>query len=98
MLVDDVLILTVTLPLFVAISPFTNNNSLVALVCLLTLFHFFFTLSKLSAKDPFTKINTDHRLALNVLIRPVLVLSLLMLTLVTNSARVRVVDGALTAN
>ena len=71
-LISSMLVLSMALPLFIAVSPFAGGGDLITLIYLLALFRFFFALSGLDTGSPFAGVGASRELTLGILVEPML--------------------------
>ncbi|EEZ0851737.1 hydrogenase 4 subunit HyfC [Escherichia coli] len=94
-LISSMLVLSMALPLFIAVSPFAGGGDLITLIYLLALFRFFFALSGLDTGSPFAGVGASRELTLGILVEPMLILSLLVLALIADSTHIEMISNTL---
>ncbi|EJN3623896.1 respiratory chain complex I subunit 1 family protein [Escherichia coli] len=94
-LLGSMLVVAMTLPLFVRISPFAGGGDLITLIYLFALFRFIFALSGLDTGSPFSGLGASRELMLGILVEPMLILSLLVLALIAGSMHIATISNML---
>ena len=96
-LLGTMLLVSMALPVFTALSPFGAAGDLITLIYLFALFRFFFSLAGLDTGSTFAGIGASRELTLGILVEPTLILALLVVALITGSTNIGAISATLSA-
>lgn len=94
-LISSMLVLSMALPLFIAVSPFCGRRRSDHPYLSSCPVSFFFALSGLDTGSPFAGVGASRELTLGILVEPMLILSLLVLALIADSTHIEMISNTL---